>query len=553
MSDLVNATQETQDEIEELRARLEEAEDTLRAIRQGEVDALVVLDKQGEKVYTLKSADRPYRIMIEEMGQGAATLLADGTLLYCNRCFAELVEAPLEHVLGASVHAFVSPSSRETFAFLLGQGESQGSSRGEIQLQTGAGSPVPAYAAVTALSRDEGPALCLVVTDLTGQRAAAAAEAANQAKDRFLATLSHELRTPLTPVLAMVSGFEGDERLPADVRSHLAMMRRNLELEARLIDDILDLTRITRGKLELRREPADLVQILEHALQTVEQDVLVKRLRIVTQLPREDRLLWVDSPRLTQVFWNLLHNASKFTPEGGTITVRTRRDGDGHVVEVADTGMGIEAEALEHIFDAFDQGRPGMAHRFGGLGLGLAISKAIVEMHGGSLTAFSGGRNQGATFAVRLPASDGLTLARAEAVPSLEPRSLSPGSPHLLLIEDHTDTAQAMAELLKGLGYQVTLAASVATGIEAAERARRDGGRIDLVVSDLGLPDGSGLDLMRTLSSRYGLRGIALSGYGMEDDLQKSREAGFEKHVTKPVSLQALQAALKETLGTGVA
>ena len=555
MSNLVNAT-ETQDDVKELRARLEEAEDTLRAIRQGEVDALVVLDKQGEKVYTLKSADRPYRIMIEEMGQGAATLLADGTILYCNRCFAELVKTPLEHVLGVSVHTFVAPASREPFSSLLNQvldqGEPQGSSRGEIQMQTAAGSPVPVYVAVTPLSREEGPALCLVVTDLTGQKAAAAAEAANQAKDHFLATLSHELRTPLTPVLAMVSGFEKDERLPEDVRGHLVMMRRNLELEARLIDDMLDLTRVSRGKLELRREPADLVAILEHALQTLDRGVLAKRLRIVTEISREDCFLSADPPRLTQVFWNLLHNAAKFTPEGGTITVRTRREKDGCVVEIADTGMGIEAEALEHIFNAFDQGRPGMAGRFGGLGLGLAISKAIVEMHGGSLTASSGGRNQGATFTVRLPANGVPAPALSKAPPSPEPGLRGAGSPHLLLVEDHFDTAEAMAELLKGLGYRVTTAATVAAGLEAAERADRDGG-IDLVVSDLGLPDGSGLDLMRTLSSRYGLRGIALSGYGMEDDLQKSREAGFEKHVTKPVSLQALEAVLQETLGTGFA
>jgi PAS domain S-box-containing protein len=553
MSDFLNADAR-QDETAELRARLEEAEDTLRAIRQGEVDALVVLDKQGEKVYTLKSADRPYRIMIEEMGQGAATLLADGTILYCNRCFAELVEAPLEHVLGASAHAFVAPLSRELFAALLRQGEEAqegGSSRGEILLQTAAGSLVPAYAAVTPLAREEGPALCLVVTDLTGQKAAAAAKAANQAKDHFLATLSHELRTPLTPVLAMVSGLQRDERLPEDVRNHLAMMRRNLELEARLIDDMLDLTRVSRGKLELRREPADLVRILEHALQTLERDVMAKRLRMVTEISSQDCFLSADPPRLTQVFWNLLHNAAKFTPAGGTIAVRARRDEDGFVVEVADSGMGIEAEALEHIFDAFDQGRPGTARRFGGLGLGLAISKAIVEMHGGSLTASSGGRDQGATFTVRLPASDVPAPAPAKAAPL--PQPCGSCAPHLLLVEDHADTAEAMAELLESLGYRVTVAGTMAAGLEAAERVAGDGGRIDLVVSDLGLPDGSGLDLMRLLSTRYGLRGIALSGYGMEDDLQRSREAGFEKHVTKPVSLQTLQAVLQETLGTGFA
>ena len=554
------------EEMETLRVRLEEAEDTLRAIRQGEVDALVVSEKLGDKVYTLHGADRPYRLMIEEMGQGAVTLLPDGTILYCNRCFAGLVDAHLESVLGNSAYSFLAPSSRETFEALLRQGEAGRSGQGEVQLRTAGGRLVPAYAAVTALSRDDGPALCLIVTDLTGQRAAAKAEAANEAKDRFLANLSHELRTPLTPVLAVVSGLDGDPRLPDDVRAHLSMMRRNLELEARLIDDMLDLTRIERGKLELRREPADLNQILEHALQTTERELLVKRLRIVTDLPRQDCFLPADTPRLTQVFWNLLNNAAKFTPEGGTVTVRSSREqetgdeGGWLVVEVADSGMGIEPETLEHIFEAFDQGRPGTARRFGGLGLGLAISRAIVEMHGGSLTAASGGRNQGATFTVRLPWCDvpatsavsamSATAAR-EASSSPKPESQDPSSPpHLLLIEDHIDTAEAMAELLRELGYRITLADSVSAGLAAAEQAQasQDGTRIDLVVSDLGLPDGSGLDLMRALASRYGLRGIALSGYGKEEDVQKSREAGFQKHVTKPVSLQALQSALQEAL-----
>ncbi|HKI02403.1 MAG TPA: ATP-binding protein [Thermoanaerobaculia bacterium] len=542
--------------MEDLRDRLVEAEETLRAIRQGEIDALVVSEEQGERVYTLHSADRPYRLMIEEMGQGAVTLLPDGTILYCNRCFSALVQADLVHVLGGSVYGFLAPASVETFESLLRQGEADGSGKGEVALRRADGVLVPAYAAVTALPREEGPALCLVVTDLTNQKAAAAAEAANQAKDRFLATLSHELRTPLTPVLAVVSGLEGDARLPDDVRGQLAMMRRNLELEARLIDDMLDLTRIARGKIELRREAADLDEILEHALQTTERDLLAKRLRIVTELSGRSGSLSADSPRLTQVFWNLLHNAAKFTPEGGRILLRSgweQGSGDAGgwlVVEVADSGMGIEPETMEHIFDAFDQGRPGTSLRFGGLGLGLAISKAIVEMHGGSLTASSCGKNQGATFTVRLPCSDAPVAAKPSIATSPEPERRGASSAHILLIEDHADTAEAMADLLRELGYRITVAASVATGLAAAERAQqdRDGTRIDLVLSDLGLPDGSGHELMRSLSSRYGLRGIALSGYGMDDDVQKSREAGFQKHITKPVSLQALQSALMAVL-----
>lgn len=540
-----------EEEIRELRVRLEEAEETLEAIRRGEVDALVVSEQQGEKVYTLKSADRLYRLMIEEMGQGAVTLTVDGTVLYCNRCFVSFLRVPLESVLGVSFQTLVEPKSREPFGELLRLARASGSAQGEVHLKTADGDLVPAYVAATSLSGEEGPApLCLVVTDLTAQKAEAEAEAANQAKDHFLASLSHELRTPLTPVLALVSGLEYDARLPRDVQGQLAMVRRNLELEARLIDDLLDLTRIRRGKLELRRTVADLRQILEHAVQTVERDILQKRLRLVTDLACGDCRLWADAPRLTQVFWNLLHNAVKFTPADGTVTVRLR-EAEGPegrlVVEVSDTGVGIEPEAQEHIFDAFDQGRPGTAMRFGGLGLGLAISRAIVERHGGSLEGTSEGRNRGATFTVQLPAGDLAVPTAWEAPASREEESRGAEVRHILLVEDHADTAEALAELLRGLGFQVTAAASVAAALAAAGKAGGEGG-IDLVVSDLGLPDGSGLDLMRELSSRHGLKGIALSGYGMEEDIQKSREAGFSMHLTKPVSLQALRAAFLQVV-----
>jgi PAS domain S-box-containing protein len=535
------------EEIRELRERLQEADETLDAIRQGEVDALVVSEKQGEKVYTLASADRLYRLMIEEMGQGAVTLTPEGTILFCNRHFASIVGLPLESVLGASMHGFVAPESREPFADLTARSGAQGNAQGEVQLRATNGRLVPAYLASTTLLQEEGTPLCLVVTDLTEQQAAAAAAAANLAKDQFLASLSHELRTPLTPVLAGVCRMERDERLPSDSRRQLQMMRRNLELEARLIDDLLDLTRIERGKLELRSDVADLRQILEHALETTGQDLLRKRLRLITEFSTRDSRLWADTPRLTQVFCNLIHNAVKFTPEDGTIFLRMREDGeegaDGLVVEVEDTGLGIEPGSLEHIFDAFEQGAPGTARRFGGLGLGLAISKAIVELHGGGLSAYSEGRDQGALFEVRLPRGEVGSLRAVEPRRAAANEAEGDRSLRLLLVEDHADTAEAMADLLRDFGFQVTVAGSVTAALAAAEGAQ---GGIDLVVSDLGLPDGSGLDLMRTLSSRYGLRGIALSGYGMEEDIRHSREAGFERHLTKPVSPQTLVEALRE-------
>jgi PAS domain S-box-containing protein len=562
---LQSAREHVTGETEELRARLREAEETLRAIQQGEVDALVITERAGEKVYTLKSADRPYRMMIEGMGQGAVTLTADGTILYCNTCFAAMLKRPLESVIGGSLHSFLDPGSRDIFEALLRQ-EGNGA-QGEVALRAANGTLVPAYVAVSELVLEDGmePVLCLVVTDLTEQKrreqivadeklARAAAEAANAAKDRFLATLSHELRTPLTPVLAVISALEASGRCPAELHRELDMIRRNVELEARLIDDLLDLTRISRGKLELRRQDVDVRRILEHSIETCcGEDVAAGRLQVSKEFTAPDHGLWADGPRLTQVFWNLLSNAVKFTPAGGMITVRSWRekDADRLAVEVADTGVGIAPDLLPRIFDAFEQGEPVLSGQASGLGLGLAISKAIVELHGGDLCVHSPGRNQGAVFTVRLPAGLWRTQGDLEASSQPEPPCIEDRAPlHILLVEDHADTAEAMVALLQGLGHRITLAANVAEALAAAgDLQGRPDRELDLVVSDIGLPDGSGFDLMRELTRRYGLRGIALSGYGMEEDLRRSKEAGFERHLTKPINLESLQAVIHEVAG----
>ena len=382
-------------------------------------------------------------------------------------------------------------------------------------------------------------------------RAKQVAEEANRAKDKFLAALSHELRTPLAPVLAVASVLEDDPRL-APVREELAMIRRNVELEARLIDDLLDLTRLSRGRLEMHREVTDVRQILARAVQICcDHERAAGRLSVVIALAPGDHRVWADASRLTQVFWNLLNNAVKFTPAGGTITVRSCLDPRAGelTLEVADTGMGIELEMLPRIFDAFQQGEASVPRQFGGLGLGLAISRAIVVMHGGRITAASEGRDRGATFTVHLPLSlpEGLedaVVAEEAAVEEDREKALL----RILLVEDHPDTAEAMAELLRLQGHQVLVAGTVSGALATAEAAARNGG-LDLVVSDLGLPDGNGLDVMRALSARYGLRGIALSGYGMEEDIRKSREAGFGRHLTKPVNPQSLKAALLEVAG----
>jgi PAS domain S-box-containing protein len=389
------------------------------------------------------------------------------------------------------------------------------------------------------------------------RRARAESETANQAKDRFMASLSHELRTPLTPVLAIISTLERDSRLPRDVGDRLAMIRRNVELEARLIDDLLDLTRISRGKLELKPEVTNLLEILTHATNACCPLDAEGQGNFDLELPSGDLRLWADAPRLTQVFWNLLKNAVKFSPEGAPVQLRVSREPAALVVEVTDQGIGIEPQRLPHVFDAFEQGQRSITRQYGGLGLGLAISKTIVELHGGRISAQSEGPGRGSTFTVRLP----IGAERLEAgAPAPHPANVAstPEGPadgnrplRILLVEDHPDTAEAMETLLSLVGHRVTVAhcASEALAAAATAEEEHDSDRLegfDLVISDLGLPDLSGHELMSQLKSRFHLRGIALSGYGMDEDVQRSQEAGFELHLTKPVNLQLLQDAIRE-------
>jgi PAS domain S-box-containing protein len=396
-------------------------------------------------------------------------------------------------------------------------------------------------------------------------RAKEAAEAANVEKDHFLAILSHELRTPLTPVLATIAMLENDESVPDQVHRELEMIRRNIELEARLIDDLLDINRIVRGKLDLHRQVVDVRALLEHAMQNYcAGAAAAKNIHVSMDITAAHTHVFVDSSRITQVFWNLLQNACKFTPPGGSIDVRVyneyRRlggnknvpsdDSDrlaGLVVQISDTGMGISPDTLPRIFNAFEQGVRSRSRSFGGLGLGLAISRAIMELHGGSITATSEGKDKGTTFFVRLHTVKPVAIRGLEKrpVPAAE---RTPGrSLRVLVVEDHPDTAEQFARLLKRAGHEVICAGSIreaqtyAMVTPAGDRTCA----FDILISDLDLPDGSGRDLMRNLAKRYPIRGIALSGYGMKEDIQNSITAGFSHHITKPVNWQELKAAIE--------
>jgi signal transduction histidine kinase len=381
------------------------------------------------------------------------------------------------------------------------------------------------------------------------QAARQVAEEANRAKDRFLAVLSHELRTPLTPVLATAMHLESEENISPEVlRRSLALIRRNIELEARLIDDLLDVTRIGTGKIQLTQAPLDAHATVSAALDLCEPEAIRKASQVELHLEAEQHHVFGDDRRLLQVFWNLILNAVKFTPANGRISLRTYNPAAGKLaVEVRDSGIGISAEALPRIFEAFEQGEQSKSRQFGGLGLGLTVARAFVEAHGGTIRAASGGLGQGAIFTVELATVE----PSAQATP---PAPVAPAAPsdqrqlRVLLAEDHDDTRDAMQRLLLRWGYEVETAPTIAAAVEKA-RARK----FDLLVSDIGLPDGSGTDLMRELRAFTPIEGVAISGFGADEDRQRSKEAGFSEHLTKPVGAQKLKAALEAIRCTGSA
>ncbi len=365
-----------------------------------------------------------------------------------------------------------------------------------------------------------------------------AAEKASKAKDDFLALLSHELRTPLAPALAAASYLAEHEDLLPEFREEVTAIWRNVQLEARLIDDLLDVTRITRGKIELHRETMDVHRLLRDTIQIVGKDVEEKEIRLVMKLEARRHHIKADPVRIQQVLWNLINNAVKFTKEGGRITIKTLNTGQRLVLQITDTGIGIEPEQQRRIFKAFDQGEPSITRQFGGLGLGLTISKTLLDLHKGSISVSSKGKNRGATFKITL---DSVSAPRS-AFPS--PNGSGSGTSrglHVLIVDDHADTRRILSRLLTKCGHDVAT-------VDSARGALKflDNERFDALISDIGLPDISGYELVREAKRRQPLSGIALSGFGTEEDVRRSMEAGFDYHLTKPVNFQTLRSLLQK-------
>jgi signal transduction histidine kinase len=375
------------------------------------------------------------------------------------------------------------------------------------------------------------------------------AEKANAAKDDFLAALSHELRTPLNPVLLLATAAAADPEVPAELRADFDIIVRNVLLEARLIDDLLDSTRIARGKLVLEMLPLLVNDVLKEAIANVQNELDGKHLILKIDLDPANPSVKGDAMRLQQIFWNVLKNALKFTPNGGEISIRTSIDEPRRLilVDITDTGVGMTPAELERIFEAFKQGDHagrGGSKKFGGLGLGLAIARTLAELHSGSVRATSDGIGRGSRFTIELPLHAAETVKGLTSSPALED-AVTGTVParceglRILLVDDHGPTRAALAQLLSRRKHEVSTAGTIA---EARQLGIAE--TFDLLITDIGLPDGSGYELMEELGRVKNLKGIAMTGYGMDGDIERSAKVGFSAHLTKPVKMQSLDNAI---------
>jgi signal transduction histidine kinase/ActR/RegA family two-component response regulator len=366
-------------------------------------------------------------------------------------------------------------------------------------------------------------------------------EAANRTKDNFLAMLSHELRTPLSPVFLAVENLQKEWSKNAEAASALEIIRRNIRVEQHLIDDLLDVTRISKGKLALNLTSVDVHGQIRNVVETCRSEWAGKKIRMQSDLTAGDRFVVADEARFQQIVWNLVQNAIKFSREDGVVRIATANESSGELtIIVQDYGIGIEPEAMKRIFNPFEQGERSLKRRFGGLGLGLAISKSLAEAHAATLIATSEGLNRGATFKLTIKTS---ALVAHDGTISLPAQAKSREVLRILLVDDHIDTCTVMRKLLAARGHTVTVAHDMKSALEKVEA-----GGFDVLISDVGLPDGSGTELMSRSKTR--LIGIAMSGFGTDADAARSLKAGFSQHLVKPVTMEKLDAALQTAMNS---
>jgi len=376
-------------------------------------------------------------------------------------------------------------------------------------------------------------------------RARLEAQAANRAKDEFLATLSHELRTPLNAILGWAQLLAGGQLSEGTARRAVEIIERNTRLQAQLIDDLLDISRIVTGKLRLEMKPVPVRPILEAAVESALPAATAKRVGLVWDCEDGENAIVCDAGRMQQVIWNLLSNAIKFTPEGGRVALSERRDNSSIVIEVTDTGAGIEPEFLPHVFDRFRQQDPGSTRKHGGLGLGLSIVRHLVTQHGGTIEAFSEGEGLGSTFVVRVPLSrvPAENVGGNHAGDAADVSSPSLEGVRVLVVDNEPDARSLVRTILEGRGATVTVVESASAALEEI-RAHRP----DVLVSDIAMPEEDGYTLIRKVRRLEGTFGplpaAALTAYATASDRAEALLAGYQAHLAKPVEPAELTAVV---------
>jgi len=531
--------------IEELRTRLSEAENNLLAIYSGEIDALLLADDSGERrVFTLRSADAPYRALVERMQEGAATLSVTGDIVYCNQRFADLVQRPLGQVFGTSVGNFLPTTEAEILATIL----ENGTGRYTTRLVLDGIEATEVQITVSRIVLDDVEHRTLIMSDISSL---ARAQRENRSKDEFLAMLAHELRNPLGAVQGAVHALSIIGHSDPMALRATGIIKRQVVHMARLVDDLLDVGRAVTGKIALKRRTVNFGDCVKSSVTT-----LAAGNPNFARIQLDCMPAWVhgDAVRLEQITGNLISNALKFSQSDRPVIVRVACEDGFAVLRVTDQGVGIPEEMLPRIFDLFVQAHHTIDRSRGGLGIGLTLVKRLSELHGGSVQVSSGGDGTGATFTVRIP----LTAAPSvEADGAHADKNNGAGNGHVqryvesrrvLLVDDNHDSREMYRAVLRAHGHDVREAADGQHALSALEASA-----FDVAFIDIGLPGGmDGYELARRIRSHpkgRDVRLVALTGYGFPEDRAQSRLAGFARHLVKPVEPEVLQRELNSLAG----
>jgi PAS domain S-box-containing protein len=502
---------------------------------------------QAEK--TLREREQRLTALLTQAAVGIAQVDLAGRFLFLNQRFADLMGRSVSELLKLRVQDVTHPDDLQNSIDLMARVSSSGQSAvAEKRYLRPQGPPVWALTSVAAVAGDDDRPRSLValVQDITDRKQAEEElRDADRRKNEFLAMLAHELRNPLAPIRNALQLVRISCPNPqAQVGKAYDIIERQIETLVRLVDDLLDVSRITSGKIQLQKGRVDLAAIVSRAVEGARPLIDTRRHTLDVKLPEDELTVNADPVRLAQVLWNLLNNAAKYTPEGGRIWLTAVKDQDHAVVSVRDTGLGIPQDMLPKVFDLFTQMERTLARAEGGLGIGLTLVRRLTEMHGGTVTASSAGPGQGSEFVVRLPLGADKTAAAVKPAESLRPgERVGPASGRrILIVDDNRDSGESLAMFLRLFGNDVRTAQDGRLALEVAAAYRPD-----VVLLDIGLPGLDGLEVCRRL--RRQAKGnqpliVAMTGYGQEEDRRRSVEAGFNAHMVKPVDLAALEELL---------